>query len=208
MDNLTLILTVSLLNLIAAISPGPDFVMAVRNSLSYSRRTGIYTGIGIGMGIGVHIIYCAAGIGFIISKSILLFTIIKYVGAAYLFYLGVKAFMGKGSQIDINAETRLNDLTPLQALKMGFFTNILNPKATLFFLGLFTMVINQSTPVYIVVILAFIMILTAMLWFTLVAIFFTQNKVRNTFMRFENTINKFFGGLLMLLAIKIALTHK
>ena len=68
MDNLTIIGTATLLNALAAISPGPDFVMAVRNSLNYSRRTGIFTGVGIGLGISVHIIYCAAGVGYLISK--------------------------------------------------------------------------------------------------------------------------------------------
>ena len=67
MNYLTLIGTVAFLNLLAAMSPGPDFVMAVRNSLNYSRKTGIYTGIGIGLGIGIHISYCAAGVGFIIA---------------------------------------------------------------------------------------------------------------------------------------------
>ena len=73
MNYLTLIGTVAFLNLLAAMSPGPDFVMAVRNSLNYSRKTGIYTGIGIGLGIGIHISYCAAGVGFIVTTIALVF---------------------------------------------------------------------------------------------------------------------------------------
>ena len=78
MNYIAIIGTATLLNALAAMSPGPDFVMAVRNSLNYSRRTGIFTGIGIGMGISIHIIYCALGIGYLISKSIILLNLFDH----------------------------------------------------------------------------------------------------------------------------------
>ncbi len=208
MNNFTLIGTVALLNLLAAMSPGPDFVMSVKNSLNYSRKTGIFTGIGIGLGIGIHITYCAAGIGFIISKSLTVFTIIKFIGAAYLIYMGLSSIFSNKSSIKITEEKKLTDLTKFQAIKIGFLTNLLNPKATLFFLGLFTFVINHETPLYVILIISFIMISTAITWFTLVAIFFTQKSIRATFLKFENIINKSFGGLLIILGIKIALSKQ
>jgi RhtB (resistance to homoserine/threonine) family protein len=208
MDNLSLIGTVIFLNLLAAMSPGPDFVMAVKNSLCYSRRTGIYISIGIGLGIGIHITYCAIGIGYIISKSIMVFTIIKFLGAAYLIYMGINAIISKGSKIVIVEEKKIKDLTRGQAIRTGFLTNVLNPKATLFFLGLFTFVVKPATPVYIIIILALLMIATAIGWFTLVAVFFTQNQIRNTFLKFEKIFNRIFGGLLIVLGIKIALAGR
>jgi RhtB (resistance to homoserine/threonine) family protein len=208
MNYLTLIGTVAFLNLLAAMSPGPDFVMSVRNSLNYSRKTGIYTGIGIGLGIGIHISYCAAGVGFIIAKSVAVFTIIKFIGAAYLVYMGITSILAKKSGIEITEEKKLVDLTKFQAIKIGFLTNLLNPKATLFFLGLFSLVINHNTPLYVILIISFIMIATAIGWFTLVALFFTQKKIQVAFLKFESVINKTFGGLLILLGIKIALAKQ
>lgn len=187
-------------------SPGPDFVMAVKNSLTYSRRTGIFTGIGIGLGISIHILYCAAGVGYIISKSIIVFNVIKYLGAAYLIYMGVMSILSKGARIDIEKAAKLPDMTRFQAIKTGFLTNVLNPKATLFFLGLFTFMIKPDTPVSVIIVLALIMIFTAIIWFTIVAMFFTQKRIQNAFNRFEKYFNRFFGGLLVLLGIKIALT--
>lgn len=208
MQYIPLIATVSLLNLLAAISPGPDFVMCVKNSLNYSRRTGIFTGFGIGLGLSVHITYCAAGIGLLISKSIIAFTIIKFLGAGYLLYMGIGAFLAKSSKINLEEEKKTVDLTRLQAIKIGFLTNVLNPKATLFFLSLFTFVVSKDTPLIVLLIIAFIMIATAIAWFTVVAIFFSHQKIKDGFMRFEKAINRVFGGILILLGIKIALAHK
>jgi RhtB (resistance to homoserine/threonine) family protein len=208
MEYLPLIGTVAVLNLLAAISPGPDFIMTVKNSLRYSRRTGIFTGVGIGLGLGVHLIYCAAGIGYIISKSIILFSVIKILGAAYLIYIGLSSILAKGLKLDINEEKKGDDLTRIQAFKMGFLTNVLNPKATLFFLSLFTFVINPTTPLYVILIISFIIIATALAWFTVVSIFFTHQRVQRMFFKFENSINRFLGGLLVALGIKIALTFR
>ena len=79
MGYLPIFLTVALAHLLAVISPGPDFIMITRNSLIYSRKSGIYSAIGLGLGILVHVIYSLVGIGLVISQSILLFTIIKFL---------------------------------------------------------------------------------------------------------------------------------
>lgn len=197
MENLTLIGTIALVHLLALISPGPDFILAVRNSLAYSRKTGIYTAIGFAIGIAVHIAYSVAGLALIISKSILIFNAIKFLGAGYLIYIGIKSFFSKKS-----------DILPIQALKMGFLTNILNPKATLLFLSLFTFIVKPETPAYVLITASAIMIINTALWFSLVSIFFTQKRVQNIFNKFQGTFNKIFGGLLVALGIKIALTEK
>ena len=83
MQNLALLATICGLHTLAVISPGPDFLMAVKNSLTYSRRTGVYTAIGFALGIATHLLYCVTGLAFVISKSILLFSVIKYLGALH-----------------------------------------------------------------------------------------------------------------------------
>lgn len=208
MEYLTLIGTVAALNLVAAISPGPDFILTIKNSLIYSRRSGIYTGIGIALGLSVHLFYCAAGIGYIISKSILLFSVIKIFGAGYLIYIGLSSFFSKGPITAIPAEKTIADLSRSATLKMGFLTNVLNPKATLFFLSLFTFVISPSTPLAVILIIAIIIITTALVWFTIVSVFFTHKSVQRRFLKYGNGINRLLGGLLVALGVKIALTFK
>ena len=206
MEYLPLIGTVTLLNLLAAVSPGPDFVMTVRNSLVYSRRAGIFTSLGISTALGIHLLYCAAGIGYLISKSVIMFSIIKFLGAGYLIYMGIASFWAKGSKIDVTEAQSGNDLTRFQAFRMGFLTNVLNPKATLFFLSLFTFVIGDSTPIFIIIIISAIIIFTAFAWFTIVSVFLAQQTVQRIFLKYEHGINRTLGGFLIFLGIKVALT--
>ena len=208
MEHLSLIGTVTLIHLLAVISPGPDFVVAIRNSLSYSRKTGIWTAWGFGLGVFVHLFYCIAGLGFIISQSTLIFNIIKFLGVGYLFFIGVRSFFSKSSHITVEKEKYLKDISPLRAIKVGFLTNVLNPKATLFFLSLFSFVISPDTPNLILITLGAIMIFSTIFWFCLVALFFTQKRIRNAFEKFQGVFNKILGGTLIGVALKIIFTEK
>ncbi|MBL7058466.1 LysE family transporter [Patescibacteria group bacterium] len=206
MENLILIGTITLMHFLALIIPGPDFIMAVKNSLGYSRKTGIWTALDFSAGIMVHILYCLAGLAIIISQSIIVFNSIKLLGAAYLVHIGISAFLSKSQTIQIDEQIKKEDIVPMEAFKLGFLTNILNPKVTLFFLGLFTLVVSPNTPQYVLISSSLIMIVNTFLWFSLVAIFFTQNNIRNIYNNFQQYLNKILGGLLILLGVKIALS--
>ena len=190
-------------------SPGPDLAMSVRNSLTYSRRTGIFTAVGFGLGVAVHVAYCIAGIAVVIARSILVFSTIKYLGAAYLLYIGIRSVVSRQHRMEADVVTKRKDISPFRAVRMGFFTNILNPKATLFFLGLFTVVISPAAPPprHILVIAGIVMVVDTMLWFGFVALFLNERHVRSFFERFQGYFNRAFGGVLILLSIKIALSR-
>ena len=81
-----------------------------------------------------------------------LFTTIKYLGAIYLAYIGVKSILSKGSKLEITESKELNDMTRFQAMRTGFLTNVLNPKATMFFLGLFTFEVIVRNNMYVKVV--------------------------------------------------------
>jgi RhtB (resistance to homoserine/threonine) family protein len=206
MEYLPLFGSVLVIHLMAVMSPGPDFVMALRNSLTYSRKTGIYTAIGFGIGIGVHVFYCVFGLALIISTSELAFNIIKYLGVAYLIYIGVVSIFSETKDIDVGNESHKKDISPLKAIRIGFLTNVLNPKATLFFLSLFTFVIGPDVPKNIAWFLGVMMMINTALWFSFVAIFFTQKRVRALFNRNQKVFNLIFGFLLIAIALKIVFT--
>ncbi|KKW42472.1 MAG: Lysine exporter protein (LYSE/YGGA) [Candidatus Magasanikbacteria bacterium GW2011_GWA2_56_11] len=176
--------------------------------MTYSRKTGIWTAIGFGLGIATHIFYSLAGLALIISRSILLFSVIKFLGAGYLIYIGLKSVLSKSSKIELGEERKKEDITRFAAVRIGFLTNMLNPKVTLFFLSLFTFVISPKTPLLIMGIVSAIMIIDTMLWFSLVAVFLTQKRTRSIFERFQGVFNKTLGGLLIALGVRVALPEK
>lgn len=204
MRHFALIGTVTLVHLLAVISPGPDFLMAVRNSLTYSRRTGIYTAVGFGCGIAVHIAYCLAGLALIISRSLPFFHAIKLLGALYLAYVGIRSLFSRAGDLEPTAAERRGDLHSLAAIRMGFITNVLNPKATLFFLSLFTLVIAPGTPAPVLAAVSVILVGNTILWFSLVAILMTRPRVRAAFARYRTAFDRTLGGLLLALAVKVA----
>jgi RhtB (resistance to homoserine/threonine) family protein len=207
MEYLSIILTVALIHLLAVMSPGPDFIMVLRNSLVYSRRSGIYAAVGLGLGILVHVAYSLAGIALIISQSVLLFTFIKYLGAAYLIYVGIKSLRAQRSKGVETEEHQRIDLTKWQAIRTGFITNATNPKATLFFLSLFTLVIQPSTPFAIKLIMGIEMSVVTFLWFALVALLVSHRAVRRRITGVQHYIERFMGSILILFGIKLAMTH-
>jgi len=143
---MTEFLAVAVITIFATISPGPDFLMVTRNSLLCSRRAGVFTAFGIGLGIWVHVAYSICGIGMLISKSILLFNVLKFIGAFYLLYLGVSMLRSKAKPE--TAEIREPEAMPdWKALRVGFMTNAINPKSTIFLVSLFMQVVNPTTPI-------------------------------------------------------------
>lgn len=192
----------------AVASPGPDFIIAVRNSVLYSRSVGIMTAIGIGIGVLIHVTYCVLGIGALINQSVILFNALKLIGAAYLIYIGYKALRSKGydqERIVGNAEKEHN-MGLGKALLNGFWTNVLNPKATLFFLALFTQVINPETPVKIQIIYGVSAALVSAIWFSVVAVTLNQKLIRRSFLKMAKWIDRLCGGLLIALGIKLAIS--
>ena len=194
----------------AVASPGPDFVIAVRNSVLYSRKIGILTAIGFALGVCIHISYTLFGIAALISQSVILFSILKYAGAAYLFYIGIKSLRSTGYQQDTADKTgqpKKSEMSPWQALWCGFLTNVLNPKATLFFLAVFSQFIGPQTPLAAQLTYGATCIIMTGLWFSIVAIVLTNPKVKAAFLRFTKWIDRICGCLLIGLGIKLALSR-
>jgi RhtB (resistance to homoserine/threonine) family protein len=207
MEFLPELLTIATIHLLAVMSPGPDFAMVSRNSLIYSRKIGLFTSIGLGLGVMVHVIYSLVGIGLIISQSIILFNIVKFIGAAYLIYIGYRSLTSKSKEISTEEETynKENNIKPLNAVWVGFVTNITNPKVTIFFLSLFTQLVNPETPVFIQAIYGIEMSIMTILWFTFVAFVLTIPLIKEKFSLYQSKIEKAFGALLIALGIKVAL---
>ena len=139
-ENFYLFLTVSVL---INLSPGPDMIYTAARSLSQGTKAGIFSALGIFTGCLFHIMAAVFGLSAIIEEPVLLFSIIKYAGAAYLVYLGIRAMAGRKK-----AGNEIASLPPMANRKIflqGMLTNILNPKVAIFFLSFLPQFIDPHT---------------------------------------------------------------
>lgn len=203
-------LTVALVHLLAVASPGPDFAMVLRQSLVAGRRPALWTSIGIGSGILVHVTYSLLGIGLVISQSVQLFNLLKWLAAGYLFYIGWKSLRAApGGGHEVTGTSALPADYPVsRALRIGFLTNALNPKATLFFFSLFSVIINPQTPQLVQLGYGLYMALATGVWFCGLSLVLTQQRVRRGFARFGHWAERGMGALLIGLGVRLALLDR
>jgi threonine/homoserine/homoserine lactone efflux protein len=142
-----------------------------------------------------------------VSQSIVLFNALKWAAAAYLLYIGIKALRAKpASATDAPVNLPVGERTARGAFTSGFVTNGLNPKATLFFLSLFTVVINPHTPLMVQAGYGVYLAVATGVWFCLVARLFSQERVRAGFARMGHWFDRAMGAVLVALGVKLAFT--
>lgn len=133
--NTEILYTFLVASMALTISPGPDIIYVLLQSIVNGKKYGIATSAGLISGILVHTTLVAFGVSAIIKQSDVLFTIIKVLGAVYLFYLAYKVFKSNASIELGNEATPKKDVVSL--FKQGFIMNVLNPKVSIFFLAFF-----------------------------------------------------------------------
>lgn len=200
------IVVISGITFLVMIVPGPDMVIVMRSTLIGGRAAGLKSSLGVLTGNLVHIAYCAAGIGWLISESILAFSILKYAGAAYLIYLGLAGIFSKTQSLRVDEAARAP--SGRTWFLQGFLNNILNVKGSLFYLGVFTMVITPQTSTGTTLLLiAIMMTISAAFWLVFVCTL-DNIAVRRFLVRGQRAVNCVFGGVLIFLGVRVALAAR
>jgi threonine/homoserine/homoserine lactone efflux protein len=118
------------------LTPGPDVLYIVSHGLRHGARAGAVAALGIVSGCFVHVFAAAAGLGALLATSAAAFNLLKWVGAAYLLWMGVKLLFSRSGRLDLNRAPDTGVKADLWAIwRRGFLTNVLNPKVALFFLA-------------------------------------------------------------------------
>lgn len=206
METFSNLFAITLVSLLAAISPGPDFCIVLRNSLLGSRKIGLSTALGVSSALIIHLAYTLIGIGILIAESPFLYALIKYAGVAYLFYIGLSGWVSSYKKADSNEKKPEVDALQISAQKafvQGFLTNLLNPKAALFFLSLFSQFVNPETPSILKLEYALINWSITLGWFLFLAIITTGDFLSGKMDRFRLYIDRIMGSALMLLSVKM-----
>ena len=198
-------LTIAILHFFAVSSPGPDFIIVTRQSIRSGRTAAIFTSLGIASGILVHSFAAITGLTYIISSNPLVFLYLKIMASIYLGYLGFISIFNSSSITQYTSNQSTSDQNFLYSYRIGFITNILNPKAILFFITVFSIVVDSSTSVLSLGIYGAYMSIATFIWFTFISYIFTNttliNKYRNSLPIFE----KILGCILLLIASQILL---
>lgn len=205
-------LTLALMHFLAVVAPGPDFAVTVRQSVRFGRAVGVATAVGIGMGISLHVGYTLLGVGALLHTHPWLLTLTSVLGAAYLVYLGVLLVRSRphASTSDTTDDTTSFGAAGAvpslpSAFWLGFLTNASNPKATLFFLAMFTTLVQPTTPLPVQALYGLWMCGVNAGWFMIVAALFTVVRVRDAFLRMGHWLERLMGVVLLLFALRLVL---
>lgn len=197
-------ITIAFAHLLAVASPGPDFAVVLKQSVTGGTRQGILTSLGVGVGILIHVSYCLLGMSILFAQSDVLLIAMKYLAASYLAYLGVQTITAP-SRHRPAAESAGGRVSSAGAFRLGFLTNGSNPKATLFFLALFAGVIDSETPLRIQLCYGLYMSAATFVWFAILSSLIGQTQVRQFILQFGPWFERGMGVILLLLAIQIML---
>ena len=238
-------LLITSVHLLAAASPGPDFVLVSQQTLAKGRRTGLICSLGITLGLAIHITYSVLGLATLIAHSQPLLTAIKWLGGSYLIYLGWQGIQAKpkkpadlaysieptdsGAHVSPDAlakqtistnDAELSDKaistkklptdteSTASILRRGFFCNVFNPKAPVYFVAIFTLVLSPGIPLWQLAIYGVWMMVLQMAWFSTVVMLLSIPAIHRRFQRFEHWIDRVLGTAMIVLGLNLILRSR
>jgi len=171
------LLLITSIHILAAASPGPDFVLVSQQTLSNGKKAGLMCSIGIALGLSIHIIYSAFGLAAIIANSSNTLWAIKLLGGGYLIYLGIKGLMSKAVAPQGDEAKQTIKYSTKKSIGIGFLCNALNPKAPVYFVSLFTLVLSPDMPLHHIAFYGVWIMLIQFAWFSFVVTLLSHPKI-------------------------------
>ena len=207
LENWALFSAVAAAHALAVMSPGPDFAMVTRQSLALGRSAGIWTAAGIGSGILFHVAYSLFGLHWLTTRFPWSLQAIALTGALFLIWMGLQALRsapqsGPQEPPSSSAAVRTDPAWHRHYL-IGLATNVLNPKATLFFVALFTTVVSGPLSPLMMVALALWLPLSTFGWFAALALLLSHAGLRAGLRRHAHQLDRMMGLILVLLGAAV-----
>lgn len=194
------------------LTPGTDSIYIITRSISHGTKAGFYSVLGITSGTLVHTLLASLGLSVLLAKSPMAFMLVKYIGAGYLCYLGLKMIMSKKEPLIANSlPAEKNGITPKQSnnwqiYKQGMLTNVLNPKVALFFLAFFPQFVdpNYAYGMLSFLILGLTFASTSLVWCLCLALLASVlSKSLRGNPSFETILNKISGTVFVGMGVKL-----
>ncbi len=188
-----------IIHAVALISPGPDFAVVTRLSIVFGRRAGLWGAAGVVVAIGVYVLISVLGLSLVLAALPGLGRLLSVAGALYLAWLGVQCLRSRGQLPDAQSRQHVG-----KAFLTGFLTNLLNPKAMLYFGSILSQALTPGLGAADVALLWFLLVGESFLWFGLVAVLFSSQRVLEWLRRHMLWFDRIVGAALLGLAAKLA----
>jgi threonine/homoserine/homoserine lactone efflux protein len=192
------------LHFVALISPGPDFMLTLKNTLKFGKVGGILGAFGFGVGILTHCLLSISGVYLFLTQFYLAKAILNYFGAIYLIWIGLRhlfLFFKINSKPEDKVIDDCKEPKKINSFLEAFFTNLFNPKAGIFILSLFSGLAPRNLDLENQIIISLGIIFLTIIWFSLVALFFDQEKIRMKYYQLEPIINFLFSFVFILFGL-------
>jgi threonine/homoserine/homoserine lactone efflux protein len=204
MPFINVLIPVSVVWAIAAITPGPNFFITVHTAIGETRRLSLFTVSGVVFGTLLWSISGFLGVSLLFNAVPALYYSLKIIGGFYLAYIGIILLFTKNNNKFV--QNSRNSLTPFGCFKLGLYTNILNPKTAAFMTSLFAATIPAKASYELGMLCVLLICTISALWYSFVATLFSHNKAKKAYHNFKTKIERISGAVFILFGIKLAIS--
>lgn len=208
MSYLVVLGSIGAVYLLAAASPGPNFLIVTRTSAGRSRRAGILTALGVVAAGAIWSGAAVLGLSFIFERFVWLYGGLKLLGGAYLIYLGVKAWLGAVEPPAVSAERCMTRDTGWRCFWTGMLTNLTNPKAVVFFGSIFTALLPPDAPGWVQAAAVVVVVSNSLWWHCALALLFSTGGAQRVYRRAKLWIDRTSGSVMALLGARLMLSSR
>ncbi|GGB75961.1 LysE family transporter [Shewanella inventionis] len=211
--DITLLASLAVIHIVALMSPGPDFAIVVKMATQQTRLTAVYCALGIAAAILVHTLLSLLGISVMIQQSPLAYMAVQLIGSGYLAWMGLGALTSALKALKLKRQPatlvtasidNVANISSFKGFKTGLYTNLLNPKALIFFITLFTVLITPQVSSATKIAAAILLFSLSFIWFGLLALVLSKPRIQQKLLAANTIIDLLVGVIFITVAITIA----
>ena len=202
MESLLILGSITLALMLGAISPGPTFIYVAKNSIAISRKHGLFTALGTGTGAAFFGFLAIIGLQAVLLAVPSTYLVLKICGGLYLLYLAYKIIKHAKDPMT-QPDGSLQSMSHAQAYRLGFITQLSNPKIAIVLASIFTALLPKEIPSYYYVVLPLLCFFIDAGWYSLVAVALSAEGPRRVYLKFKKVFDRIAGGVMSLLGLKL-----
>jgi threonine efflux protein len=184
--------------------PGPNFVAVTQYSISESRKDGFFSALGVSTGAGIWATASLLGLGVLFIHWPWIYDTIKFIGGLYLMFIGFRIIQATVTSSPSSLPKKKLSESRSAAFRRGLFTSFSNPKTAAFFGSLFVAVIPPQAPGWTYVVIVALIVCVSVIWYSLVAFFFSIEKVQSVYHKSKKFLDCITGSILLFLGARLA----